>query len=73
MLIAVHNDQLVLAENAKSDMAYYCPGCGQGVILRRGKHKITHYAHKKGNDCGFLSPMGEKGRRKCCRKHTFRR
>ena len=53
MLIAVHNDQLVLAENAKSDMAYYCPGCGQGVILRRGKHKITHYAHKKGNDCGF--------------------
>ena len=53
MLIAVHNDQLVLAENAKSDMAYYCPGCGQGVILRRGKHKITHYAHKRGNNCGF--------------------
>ncbi|WP_225360924.1 competence protein CoiA family protein [Limosilactobacillus reuteri] len=47
MLIAVHNDQLVLAENAKSNMAYYCLGCGKGVVLRRGKHKITHYAHKR--------------------------
>lgn len=52
MLSAVHNDQLVLADNAKSNLEYYCPGCGQRVILRRGKHKITHYAHKKGNDCG---------------------
>lgn len=52
MLSAVHNDQLVLADNAKNNLEYYCPGCGQRVILRRGKHKITHYAHKKGNDCG---------------------
>ncbi|MBB1096316.1 competence protein CoiA [Limosilactobacillus agrestis] len=53
MLIAVHNDQLVLAENAKSELEYYCPGCRKGVILRQGTHKITHYAHKKRNECGF--------------------
>ncbi|MBB1122412.1 competence protein CoiA [Limosilactobacillus albertensis] len=52
MLVATNKDQLVLADNAKVHHKYYCPGCRQRVILRRGKYKISHFAHQKGSDCG---------------------
>lgn len=30
---------------------FYCPVCGEEVILKRGKHKIPHFAHKVKSDC----------------------
>lgn len=54
MLLAMKNDHhLIFAANADSHQQYYCPGCHERVILRHGPHKIAHFAHQKGSDCGF--------------------
>lgn len=45
MLIAKFNDHYVNASNARQGEKYYCPECGEKLILRKGKTKIAHFAH----------------------------
>lgn len=54
MLIAMGNKHLVVAsEDIQAKGNYRCPGCQQPVLLRHGKHRIPHFAHKKHALCGF--------------------
>lgn len=51
MLVAMKKGQLILAEDVHNKDGYSCPGCGEPVILRRGHHKIAHFAHRPGSQC----------------------
>lgn len=51
MLVAMKEGQLVLADEAMGRTGYCCPGCHEPVILRRGRHKIAHFAHRPGSQC----------------------
>lgn len=51
MLVAMKAGHLILAERACGRDGYSCPGCHEPVILRRGRHKIAHFAHRPGSHC----------------------
>ena len=53
MLIAKFNDHYVNASNARQGEKYYCPECGEELILRKGKTKIAHFAHYSKSKCLF--------------------
>lgn len=53
MLIAKFNDHYVNASNARQGEKYYCPECGEKLILRKGKTKIAHFAHYSKSKCLF--------------------
>ncbi|MBB1078522.1 competence protein CoiA [Limosilactobacillus sp. STM2_1] len=54
MLVAMSNERLIIASDAnRTNDKYYCPGCRQTVLLRHGKHRVPHFAHKKHTLCGF--------------------
>lgn len=56
MLVA-HNEAgtRVSAASSRKEGRYFCPGCGGLVVLKRGKIKVPHFAHKDSTDC----PWGE--------------
>lgn len=41
----LHTNQLVAANQATSQKNLLCPGCHSPVILRKGAHKVAHFAH----------------------------
>lgn len=48
MFYALKNsEQLVRADQARTVEKYYCPFCHERVILRKGAHYQSHFAHKK--------------------------
>ncbi|MCH3922471.1 competence protein CoiA [Limosilactobacillus sp.] len=51
MLVAQGKAGLVLAADARAGESYCCPGCRETVILRRGRCKIAHFAHRPGSHC----------------------
>lgn len=51
MLVAESVRGLLLAAGADSGGDYWCPACHGPVQLRRGKHKIAHFAHLPGANC----------------------
>ena len=51
MLVAMKDGQLVFADEATGRTGYCCPGCHEPVILRRGQHKIAHFAHRPVSQC----------------------
>ena len=67
MLMALdENGTRIYAENAiKTDengnkLNYYCPECGDELILRQGTKNIWHYAHKNTDVlCNLLNGGGE--------------
>lgn len=59
MLLALQNGVPILATNAKTGTEYYCPTCHAKLVFRHGKHKIAHFAHQKGNDCGVSEGESE--------------
>ncbi|USS92917.1 hypothetical protein M8332_04605 [Fructilactobacillus ixorae] len=56
MLIALQNGHRVLATQAASGSNYVCPGCQTPVILKRGRIKIAHFAHRTGQACSGGAP-----------------
>jgi hypothetical protein len=38
-------------ETAPKGEKYYCPGCGEEVILRRGEERVAHFSHKSDTQC----------------------
>lgn len=47
MLFALdHNNQRVYIEETKSNQNYYCPYCGEELIVRKGDVRVHHFAHK---------------------------
>ena len=51
MLVATLDGNRLEAENAERGLAYTCPKCERSVILKRGRIKIAHFAHKPPTDC----------------------
>ncbi|GAY74045.1 competence protein CoiA [Lentilactobacillus kosonis] len=45
MLMAQENGKLILAVGAVRNGKYYCPQCGQLVILKNGKNRRPYFAH----------------------------
>ncbi|MEQ6359502.1 competence protein CoiA family protein [Thermoanaerobacter thermohydrosulfuricus] len=39
------------AKEAEKGKQYYCPSCGEKVILRKGKIRTAHFAHKANANC----------------------
>jgi competence protein CoiA len=53
MLVALLNEQRVIAADAAKGPSYCCPGCGEEVILRKGGKVIHHFAHKPPVTCSW--------------------
>ena len=51
MLVAALNGNRIEADIAERGLAYVCPECERPVILKRGRIKIAHFAHKPPTDC----------------------
>ena len=43
--------RLTHAIDARRENGYFCPACGQKLILKRGKIKTPHFAHKPESKC----------------------
>lgn len=55
MLIALLENERVLASVATKGSVYHCPGCGQEVTLKKGRRVIHHFAHKPPVSCSWAS------------------
>jgi competence protein CoiA len=53
MLVALHENQPLDALSAKNGPTYTCPNCGEDVILKQGRIRIHHFAHKRLSDCSW--------------------
>ena len=56
-MLSAQNDQgkEVQAEAVEwEDGPFYCPGCGEEVILKQGPIKIPHFAHYPESDCDHV-------------------
>jgi len=42
---------IVGPEAAEKDKSYFCPSCGDVIILKRGEIKVPHFAHKSNGVC----------------------
>ena len=40
------NDELITADSAERGCDFKCPSCKESLILKRGKVKTAHFAHK---------------------------
>ncbi|MDE0323710.1 MAG: competence protein CoiA family protein [Candidatus Poribacteria bacterium] len=50
--IALDNkNRLYKPQNAEKEKHYFCPACQERVILRKGKIKTAHFAHKASETC----------------------
>ena len=52
MLVADLNEQRIYASEAERGLDYKCPDCTGIVILRRGRIRVSHFAHKPPS-CGW--------------------
>lgn len=48
---------LVRPDDAASGQRYRCPGCGADVVLRSGKLRRPHFAHRRGEGCSTESTL----------------
>ena len=55
MLVALLSSQRVDAFGASKGPKYFCPNCRTEVILKQGRIKIHHFAHKPPTDCTWAS------------------
>lgn len=55
---------LVKPEDADPEGSYRCPGCGVGLILRRGEVRRAHFAHRGGDGCSTESTLHRAAKRR---------
>ncbi len=52
MLIALdENDNRVHIKNAENYYNYYCPICGEKLLLKRGDVRVHHFSHRSNSKC----------------------
>lgn len=51
MLIAELNGERKFAPHAKKGFEYFCPECGEEVLLKKGRIITHHFSHKSGSNC----------------------
>lgn len=45
------SSRIVDPDAANKDTAYYCPSCGDSLVLRKGQVKKPHFSHKVSDSC----------------------
>ena len=55
---------LVLPDDAKVAGSYRCPGCGSELVIRRGKLRRAHFAHRRGGGCSTESTLHRAAKRR---------
>ncbi|MBO0993671.1 competence protein CoiA [Bacillus sp. SD088] len=50
---------------------YYCPACEERLILKAGKIRIPHFAHKRSAECSILTTEPESPRHLLGKKHLY--
>lgn len=59
MFIALNEKgERVYAENAIKNETYFCQYCEERLIVKQGKHKRAHFAHRDNSDCRYDSNNG---------------
>lgn len=54
MISAINkNNKKIIAKYANKDNEYFCPVCGELLILKQGRKNIAHFAHKANSSCDF--------------------
>lgn len=62
--VAMTDDgRLVLPDRAERGERYRCPGCTAEVLLRRGKRRRAHFAHRGGDGCSSESALHRAAKR----------
>jgi competence CoiA-like predicted nuclease len=46
-----NNRSLIKPESAEKGNNYFCPACGEPVILKKGDVRVPHFAHKISETC----------------------
>ena len=49
----------IMASRAQKGGTFYCQGCGEDLILKRGKIRHAHFSHKSGAICSFITNKTE--------------
>lgn len=56
MLSALNiNNKKIVARNASKNNEYFCPVCGESLILKQGEKNIAHFAHQANSTCWYRS------------------
>ena len=55
----VYADDVCKTDENGNKLKYYCPECGDELILRQGKINIAHFSHKNDTMCLFRKNGGE--------------
>jgi len=71
MLVASLYGNRVEAEDAERHPDYSCPNCRQNVILKRGRIRVAHFAHKPPTNCTWAGETTEHLNAKKYFKDTF--
>lgn len=56
MLIAIKDKSGVIATEAEKGHKYFCPECGEEVVLKKGQVITHHFSHKTTTDCPNAKP-----------------
>jgi len=56
--------ELVRPDEADPDGSYRCPGCGADLIVRQGKLRRAHFAHRRGDGCSAESTLHRAAKRR---------
>lgn len=55
MLVALQEGERIEARIAPRDGAFACPNCRRDMVLKRGRLRIAHFAHRPPVDCDWAS------------------
>lgn len=56
MLLAMNEyHECCSAKYAEKEKMYYCRSCRKRVVLKKGKKKCAHFAHRKTENCSVFS------------------
>lgn len=59
MFVAIKEDKKISINDAVKGNTYFCPVCQQPLIIREGKVRVKHFAHKKQSLCDNWGDMSE--------------
>lgn len=58
--------RLIQIDDAKKGKEYRCPNCKEIMIVRKGKKRKKHYAHKNTENCSYETYLHKIAKRRIC-------
>lgn len=63
-----NENHLINAAEAEKGPDYFCPSCGEKMILRKGKQRRPHFAHKVNTEhCSYETYLHEIAKKQICK------